>query len=59
MVVRWNGTAWFPQNSPDPGTGNLLLGVAAAGAKHAWAVGESRQPHLTPLISRWNGTVWK
>jgi len=59
VILHWNGTVWTPQTSPDPGTGNLLLGTATAAAGRAWAVGETRNPRLRPLIARWNGTAWK
>lgn len=40
LVLRWNGTAWIVQPSPNVGTGNnLVSAVAAISPSSAWAVG--------------------
>jgi hypothetical protein len=58
-ILYWDGASWTQQVSPNHGTGNLLLGVAIGSASRAWAVGESRHDGVRPLITRWNGSVWK
>jgi hypothetical protein len=64
LVERWTGTTWEVQESPSPGLGSNLIGVAATSATNAWAVGASQHPleegtTLRTLIEHWNGTTWK
>jgi DNA-binding CsgD family transcriptional regulator len=42
LVLHWNGRKWARVASPGPGAQNTLLGVAAASAGDAWAVGSFR-----------------
>ena len=40
VILRWDGTAWTPPNTPSPSSYfNELFGIAAAGPGEAWAVG--------------------
>ena len=63
LIVRWDGSAWKQQSSPNPGSGlNSLSDVAATSSANAWAVGSydngvSTSPRT--LIERWNGSSWK
>lgn len=60
LVEHWNGHRWSVVRSPNPGaTGNCLFGVAAAGPRDAWAVGQrSGRNADTPLVEHWNGRRW-
>jgi hypothetical protein len=62
MVLRWNGKAWKPVASPDPGSSfNILDGVSAVSASDAWAVGNyssNKGNTQITLILRWNGKAW-
>jgi hypothetical protein len=63
LILRWNGTAWRVQRSPNPGgprNANYLLGVAATSRTNAWAVGYivTRTADRT-LIEHWDGSAWK
>jgi hypothetical protein len=63
LVLHWNGAAWTPVASPQPGTGpdgSALSAVAATSASNAWAVGYSSPGSVTQdtMILRWNGTAW-
>jgi hypothetical protein len=64
LILHWNGTVWRRVRSPLPKFGkygNALRGVAASSATNAWAVGctDGCPVGGTPVIERWNGTVWK
>jgi hypothetical protein len=63
LIVRWNGTRWKQQSSPNPGSGlNELSGVAATSATNAWAVGRYDNGVGTfsrTLIEHWDGSSWK
>jgi hypothetical protein len=64
LILHWNGKAWGRVPSPLPPAGkfgNGLAGVAATSAANAWAVGctDGCPVGGTPVIERWNGTVWK
>jgi hypothetical protein len=40
IIEQWNGTSWSIVSSPNPGSGNNILGaVAATSANDVWAVG--------------------
>jgi len=64
LILHWNGTAWSPVKSPNPGSySNQLYGVSAVSGSDAWAVGSYTDPSggaLTykTLILHWNGTAW-
>ncbi|GAA3222890.1 hypothetical protein [Actinocorallia longicatena] len=50
---HWNGKAWTARK----GAGSFLaMGIAASGAKKAWAVGFSG---ATPVAIAWNGRKWR
>jgi hypothetical protein len=64
LIVRWNGSSWKLQASPNPGgaVGNTILGgVAATSATNAWATGyyTGSAGHGQTLILHWNGRSWK
>lgn len=63
LIVRWNGSSWKQQSTPNPGSGlNSLLGVAATSSANAWAVGSydnGLNTSAQTLIERWNGSSWK
>jgi hypothetical protein len=63
LILRWNGTAWKAQKSPNSGgssTYNDLNGVAAVSGNDAWAVGEYNNGTADrTLILHWNGKAWK
>lgn len=56
LVLHWNGLRWMQVASPSPSRGGSLSGVAAIGAKDAWAVGEGG---TGPLTEHWNGRAWR
>lgn len=60
LVLRWNGTSWSRVATPDPGTYNVLDGVARIpGTSRLWAVGaQTTGSRSTPLIVSWNGVRW-
>jgi hypothetical protein len=60
LAEHWDGHRWTVVPTPDPGaTGNCLFGVAAAGPRDVWAVGQSNGRHTdTPLAEHWNGRHW-
>jgi hypothetical protein len=62
LILHWNGRAWKRVPAPSPGVGASLFGVAAASARHAWAVGWTDASSQTPaemVILHWNGTRWR
>lgn len=62
LVEEWSGGSWSIVASPNSSTyNNLLEGVAALGAKNAWAVGftaDSNFQNEQTLIEQWDGTAW-
>jgi hypothetical protein len=54
LALRWDGTSWTPQATPNlPGSNsNMLNGVSCASATACVAVG----PH--GLAAHWDGTTW-
>ncbi len=63
LILRWNGKSWkVPSPNPAGLSGdNRLLGVTAASATSAWAVGY-KAPNQAPrhtLVEHWNGKAWK
>jgi hypothetical protein len=39
LIDHYNGTDWSTETTPDPGTSEQLLGIAASSASNVWAVG--------------------
>jgi hypothetical protein len=60
LAEHWNGRRWTVVPTPNPGaTGNCLFGVAAAGPRNVWAVGQSNGRRTdTPLAEHWDGRRW-
>ncbi|HEV7900221.1 MAG TPA: alkaline phosphatase family protein [Planosporangium sp.] len=60
LVEHWDGQHWSVVASPDPGaTGNHLYGVAAAGPRDVWAVGQRNGTASDePLVEHWDGRRW-
>jgi hypothetical protein len=61
LAIRWNGTSWSAQTTPNPGgTENLLNGVSCSSSTHCVAVGakSSGGGTFTTLAMTWNGTTW-
>ncbi len=62
LALRWNGTSWVQQATPDPSSeDNELFGVTATSANSAWAAGYSldAQSRNETLILHWNGSTWQ
>lgn len=60
-VIRWNGTKWSVQASPnvEGATSNVLTSVSCASATICTAVGYAEVGgSYQPLIERWNGATW-
>ena len=61
LVLRWNGTKWYPVPTPAIPHSVLtgLAGVALSSKSYGWAVGQS-DTGTTPqaLIEHWNGRRW-
>jgi hypothetical protein len=62
LIEHWNGYRW----SIVPGVKALprgeVFGVSADSPRDVWAVGWEGKwgwGHTTPLVERWNGSVWK
>ena len=58
-------TPWSTDLTPDPGAGSpeavvddSFIGVSAASADDAWAVGEGGSFPSTPTSAHWDGTAW-
>lgn len=61
LAIRWNGTSWSAQTTPNPGTTeNLLNGTSCSSSTHCVAVGakSSGGGTYTTLAMTWNGTTW-
>jgi hypothetical protein len=60
LILRWNGTAWKRQQSPNPSAGtNWLKGVAATSSTNAWAVGSHNANAMwDSFVLHWDGTTW-
>ncbi len=63
LVLRWNGTAWAQEASPDPGpAGDIfapLSGISAVSPSNAWAVGNYLiRSSIATLVLHWNGIRW-
>ncbi len=67
-VLRWNGTRWSLQKTPQPGgtlpgNVNFLIGLTCASATSCWAAGAdgtySSPMTLVNEVLHWNGTKWR
>ncbi|MFL5731598.1 MAG: S-layer homology domain-containing protein [Chloroflexia bacterium] len=60
VVEHWDGSSWSMVPSPDPGSYDVLSGVAAVSANDVWAVGfQGFSGSLGPtLIEHWDGSTW-
>lgn len=61
LVMRWDGSAWRPVPSPNPGTlTNRLDAIAVRSADDVWAVGHcsSEDGNADPLVLHWDGMTW-
>jgi hypothetical protein len=62
LLARWNGSAWTGVPSPQPPVRDaLLLGVDAASATEAWAVGAEGNfidSSGEALVEHWDGSRW-
>jgi hypothetical protein len=60
FAMRWNGTTWSAQTTPNPADGwNHLRGVYCRSTPMCIAVGNKRHSGVaTTLAMRWNGTAW-
>jgi hypothetical protein len=67
LLVRWNGTAWVTQTSPNPPSSGVFWGVDCVNASSNpcnavgwWTIGTPTPAGTTgfTLASRWNGTAW-
>jgi hypothetical protein len=56
LILRWTGSAWKMAAIPVK-RNDTLIGVAAASASSAWAVGDSSTGKV--LILHWNGHSWQ
>jgi hypothetical protein len=58
LSVHWDGSNWIEVLTPEVGTSNALLGVAAISANDVWAVGSYVAGRTFTLVLHWNGTEW-
>lgn len=62
LVEEWSGGMWnIVASSNSSAPNNILEGVAALGAKNAWAVGSTADSNFQneqTLIEQWDGTSW-
>jgi hypothetical protein len=62
LAVRWNGSTWSVQATPDPAgsTNDTLQGVSCASVTSCTAVGSYAPPAGLPrmLAEHWNGHTW-
>jgi hypothetical protein len=58
LALRWNGSTWTIQATPNPTSGNpMLSGVSCPTATSCTAVGAPIET-FSPVIEKWNGTAW-
>jgi hypothetical protein len=51
---------WTGAEPPSPGSGDDgLNGVAILGPCNVWAVGDTENPGVAPLIEHWDGRAWR
>ena len=55
LIDHYDGTNWSTQTTPDPGTSELLRGIAASSGSNAWAVGSYSNG---ALLLHNDGTGW-
>lgn len=58
LIARLRGGTWRSVKTASAPADPALLGVAAASAASAWAVGFNGAPATRPLIEHWNGSAW-
>src|SRR5439155_5574434 len=58
LLEHWDGTSWGLVAGPSGGTSASLNGIAALGARDAWAVGTYTAGGRKPLIEHWDGSTW-
>ncbi len=62
LAMRWNGTSWTIQTTPNPsggeGSGGKLLAVSCPSATSCTAVGSRTSSGTQTFSERWNGTSW-
>jgi hypothetical protein len=62
LALRWNGTGWPQETTPDPNGTDTLAAVAAQSSTDVWAVGSGSVPGAgvpyDTLITHWNGEDW-
>jgi hypothetical protein len=63
LALRWNGTTWTTQSTPNPSSGvrNALVSVSCASSKACMAVGSGTDSsgNSALIAESWNGTTWK
>jgi len=52
LALRWDGTSWSPQQTPNSNSSNTLNGVSCASATACVAVGQNG------LAAHWDGSTW-
>ena len=62
LAMRWNGTSWTIQSTPNPSGGEgdtgKLLAVSCPSATSCTAVGTRNSSGIQTFSERWNGTSW-
>jgi hypothetical protein len=60
FTAHWNGSQWSVVDSPTPGTGAYLYGIAAVSPADIWAVQIyiDSASLIRTLTEHWNGTTW-
>ncbi len=62
LAMRWNGTAWTIQTTPNPsggeGDSGKLLAVSCPTSTSCTAVGSRSSSGIQTFSERWNGTTW-
>ena len=55
QVLRWNGKSWSIEDTPEGYTGGYLDGIAIAGPKSVWVVGNDGND---AVLLFWDGARW-
>lgn len=61
LAIRWNGTEWKIQSTPNPSNTAYLSAVSCPSSSFCMAAGfyyDSGASAWTPTSMRWNGTEW-
>jgi hypothetical protein len=61
LAIRWNGTSWSAQTTPNPGKyQNELYAVSCTSSTHCTAVGRQRETNAAnwTVAMIWNGSTW-